>query len=68
MRVRLLGRAAAWFARSRSTLRPRLRAHVWMDVPSGPQLTALTEAVDHKAVRLSIGAASCPPDTEVTGR
>ena len=73
MRVRQLGaRAAAWAARSRSTRaaaparsRPRLRAHVWMDMPSGPQLAALHEAVDPDAVHLSIGAASCPADTEV---
>ena len=73
MRVRQLGaRAAAWAARSRSSRaaaparsRPRLRAHVWMDMPSGPQLAALHEAVDPDAVHLSIGAASCPEDTEV---
>ena len=73
MRVRQLGaRAAAWAARSRSTRaaapassRPRLRAHVWMDMASGPQLAALHEAVDPDAVHLSIGAASCPADTVV---
>lgn len=32
---------------------------------SGPQLAALHEAVDPDAVHLSIGAASCPADTEV---
>ena len=60
-------------ARGRSTRaaapassRPRLRAHVWMDnnVPSGP-LTALCEAVDSDAVQLTVGATSCPADTEV---
>jgi len=36
-----------------------------MDMPSGPQLAALHEAVDPDAVHLSIWAASCPADTEV---
>ena len=59
-------------ARGRSTRaaapassRSRLRAHVWMDMPSGPQLTALCEAVDSDAVQLTVGATSCPADTEV---
>ena len=48
-----------------ATSRPQLRAHVWMDMPSGPQLTALCEAVDSDAVQLTVGATSCPADTEV---
>ena len=59
-------------ARGRSTRaaapassRSRLRAHVWMDMPSGSQLTALCEAVDSDAVQLTVGATSCPADTEV---
>ena len=59
-------------ARDRSTRaaapassRPRLRAHVRMDMPSGPPLTALCEAVDSDSVQLTVGATSCPADTEV---